>query len=521
MGDREVRAERQVLVDGLQSGLARILRASELHRPALEAHRAGIGADGAGDDLDQGRLAGAVIAEQADDLALADAERRLLERGERAVGFSRPGDGEGGLCLLRRARRSRGGVAEHGGRSRGIGRAQGGGRGSGAAQPQRRGGLVGDQRQQQHAADGDRLPPRLQTHKDQPGIENADGGDADGDAERPAGAARKGDAAEDRRRQHVEFEAGADGGGDAAEPSGDQHRDQPDQQPVHGIEPDDHPAHRHAAELGGTRIAADGVDAQARDGAGEDEGADDEHGDSDQHGVLHAEQLAAAEFEERLGEAVDGGAADHEGEAAIKRQHGEGDDQRRDGEPAHQDAVDQPEQEPEAQPGSGGEGRVLRRHGDLGDDDADQRHHTADRQVDIAGDQQGRGAENGDQHRGGVDPDDDEILGGEERGVQQRKQHDKRHCHQGEPDAARRFARRAGAGQEGGKPVRLRCHRQPLRAEIVRGHAVIARLQKAGQPGLRQTGRRNVRWGAREVGAEAYSFASDDQGKFTYWSRVS
>ena len=136
--------------------------------------------------------------------------------------------------------------------------------------------LVGDERQQQHAPDRDRLPPRLQADEDQAGIEDADGGDADGDAERPACPAGEGDAAEDGGGQHIELEADADGRRDAAETAGDQHRDKADQETVDRVEADDRAADRNAAELRGTRVAADGVDAEADDRPGQDEGADDE-----------------------------------------------------------------------------------------------------------------------------------------------------------------------------------------------------------------------------------------------------
>ena len=89
VGDAEVRAEREILIDRLHTGRARVLRASELDRPALERHRAGVRADGAGDDLDQRALAGAVVAEEADDLAFADGEGGFLEGRDRAVGFLR------------------------------------------------------------------------------------------------------------------------------------------------------------------------------------------------------------------------------------------------------------------------------------------------------------------------------------------------------------------------------------------------------------------------------------------------
>ena len=89
MGDAEVGAEREILVDGLDPGQASMVRASELDWPAFERHRSRIRLDGARDDLDQRALAGAVVAEKADHLAFADGEGGFLEGGERAVRFLR------------------------------------------------------------------------------------------------------------------------------------------------------------------------------------------------------------------------------------------------------------------------------------------------------------------------------------------------------------------------------------------------------------------------------------------------
>ena len=69
---RQVVAEREILVDDLDAGVARLERGGEAHRRAVEAHLAGRGGEAAGDDLDQRRLAGAVVAHEAEDLAAGE-----------------------------------------------------------------------------------------------------------------------------------------------------------------------------------------------------------------------------------------------------------------------------------------------------------------------------------------------------------------------------------------------------------------------------------------------------------------
>ena len=83
--DAEVRAKREVLVDGLKTRRACVLRAEEIHRPPLQRHRTRVGLCSAGNDFDQGALARAIVTEKANHFALADCERRLLERRQRAV----------------------------------------------------------------------------------------------------------------------------------------------------------------------------------------------------------------------------------------------------------------------------------------------------------------------------------------------------------------------------------------------------------------------------------------------------
>ena len=85
--DRHRRDHRGVLVDrldaesdGVGRALDRDLLAADVNVAARRRHRAR-------QHLDQRRLAGAVVAEEADDLALADGEGNVLERAHAAVIF--------------------------------------------------------------------------------------------------------------------------------------------------------------------------------------------------------------------------------------------------------------------------------------------------------------------------------------------------------------------------------------------------------------------------------------------------
>ncbi len=82
--DVEVVAEREVLVDGRDPQFGRVLRPVDPHLPPLEAHRAAVGGIDAGDRLDQRRLAGPVVADEAHDLAGADGEVDPVQRLDRA-----------------------------------------------------------------------------------------------------------------------------------------------------------------------------------------------------------------------------------------------------------------------------------------------------------------------------------------------------------------------------------------------------------------------------------------------------
>jgi hypothetical protein len=64
----------QVLVDRLDAELARLGRVGDVDRLPVDQDVALVGDQGAGEDLDGGRLAGAVVAEQSRDLAGIDAE---------------------------------------------------------------------------------------------------------------------------------------------------------------------------------------------------------------------------------------------------------------------------------------------------------------------------------------------------------------------------------------------------------------------------------------------------------------
>ena len=74
LGRVEVRGEREVLVHDLDADRGGVVRRREVHRLALEEHLARVDVEVAREGLDEGRLAGAVVADQGDDLAGVDVE---------------------------------------------------------------------------------------------------------------------------------------------------------------------------------------------------------------------------------------------------------------------------------------------------------------------------------------------------------------------------------------------------------------------------------------------------------------
>ena len=79
---------REVLVDGGDAVFERLARGAEGDDVAVDLHRALVVGVQAGDDLDQGRLAGAVVAEDAGHLAGPDGEVDPLEGADRPVGLA-------------------------------------------------------------------------------------------------------------------------------------------------------------------------------------------------------------------------------------------------------------------------------------------------------------------------------------------------------------------------------------------------------------------------------------------------
>src|SRR3954468_9421858 len=84
LGRGEVVAQGEVLVDDLDARGPRVDRLVEVDRAVVDPDLALRGREVAGDDLDQGRLAGAVVAHEADGLAGLHDEADTLERLDRA-----------------------------------------------------------------------------------------------------------------------------------------------------------------------------------------------------------------------------------------------------------------------------------------------------------------------------------------------------------------------------------------------------------------------------------------------------
>ena len=83
--DVEIRDQRRLLVDGDEAGPARLGGRAHDMLAAVDEDAAAVRPDGAGEDLDEGRLAGAVGAHQGVDLAATDGERGIAQRDDGAV----------------------------------------------------------------------------------------------------------------------------------------------------------------------------------------------------------------------------------------------------------------------------------------------------------------------------------------------------------------------------------------------------------------------------------------------------
>src|SRR6202011_4940806 len=79
----EIVAESEVLIDDLDAFAARLDRLAEMHRLARDLQLAAARRKISGDDLDQSRLAGAIVAHQPDDLSRL---HREIDAGKRLDG---------------------------------------------------------------------------------------------------------------------------------------------------------------------------------------------------------------------------------------------------------------------------------------------------------------------------------------------------------------------------------------------------------------------------------------------------
>jgi hypothetical protein len=88
--------EREVLEDHADAEVPCGVRRGDGDRAALPVDLALVGGEDAVDDLDQGRLAGTVLAQKRVDLALLDGERHVVIGQHAGVGLADAGEGEAG-----------------------------------------------------------------------------------------------------------------------------------------------------------------------------------------------------------------------------------------------------------------------------------------------------------------------------------------------------------------------------------------------------------------------------------------
>ena len=82
--DGQAGHQREILVDGVDAERARVDDRFQLHGLAEDRDLAGVGPVEAREDLDERRLAGAVVADQAEHLALAQVQAHVAQRRDRA-----------------------------------------------------------------------------------------------------------------------------------------------------------------------------------------------------------------------------------------------------------------------------------------------------------------------------------------------------------------------------------------------------------------------------------------------------
>ena len=99
MRDRERRDQREILVDRVDPERAGVVDRPEAHLLAVDEDPARVGPVVPAQDLDERRLAGAVVADQAEALALAQAQREVDEGRHRAEALREALDPDRGGCL--------------------------------------------------------------------------------------------------------------------------------------------------------------------------------------------------------------------------------------------------------------------------------------------------------------------------------------------------------------------------------------------------------------------------------------
>ena len=88
--DVQGRRHRQRLVDGLDAGVAGVLRAAEVHFLPVDEHLSGVGDQRPGHGLDQRRLAGAVVTDHRERLGRVQVHVDAVEPDDLAEGLDQP-----------------------------------------------------------------------------------------------------------------------------------------------------------------------------------------------------------------------------------------------------------------------------------------------------------------------------------------------------------------------------------------------------------------------------------------------
>ncbi|ENN88049.1 hypothetical protein RHSP_51373 [Rhizobium freirei PRF 81] len=276
-GGVDIVGDGERLVDRLDAVFLGVARRADIGGFAINQDVAAVTLVGAGEDLDQGRFAGAVMAEKGDDFAGVEVHRGVVDRVNAA-------EGDGNVLHFHK----RSVFIRHGSEFLLLGA-----RAVDDVEPDR---------DDQDDADNDVLDRRVDIGEAHARLQRLHDQGAEHGAGDRAAAAGKRRAADDGRCDGEEFVGGALRIGSGIQAGSGDGRGNGCEQPHQREDAHRHPAGLDAGEFSRLRVAADGEDITAETQARGDEGHDDTDADGNQHG--HGDAVGDVETVFRPGNIV-------------------------------------------------------------------------------------------------------------------------------------------------------------------------------------------------------------------------